>query len=262
LVGAVIWRAVKLALQLHTLRNVGESLSDRIDIAARAGYAGVQFARATDAIDADVASTLDRTGIGVAGAHVGLSRLEDSPAETVERYASVGCDQFVVPSYDEAAFQTRSDAEAAGQHLSAVADGLTDHGASLHYHNHAFEFPSLDGEEGDRAGETTGFDAFAAAADGVGLEIDTGLAHHGGADPVALLERYAERVDLVHFTDSRRGSEETLHVDVDDGEVDVEACVQAASDANVEWLIFEHGLSDDPIASIERAFERLDPLVG
>ncbi|MEF8850972.1 MAG: TIM barrel protein [Haloarculaceae archaeon] len=113
--------------------------------------------------------------------------------------------------------------------------------------------------------DRTGLDAAGAHVDlanieadpeGVGLEVDVGLASHAGGDPVALLERYGDRTTLVHLTDSRAESdddEDTRHVDLSEGEVDLAGCIDAAADAGVAWLLFEHGLSDDPVASMERA---------
>ena len=244
---------MRLAVQLYTLRNLDESLPETIERLGDTPYEGVQFAGLGGASPDDLAAALDRANLDVAGAHVDLEEMEDRRERTLEAYDAVDCDQLVVPSYEREAFETREGAEAAGERLAGVTDRLEPAGVDLHYHNHTFEFTEI--------GEETAFDAFAAAAGGVGLEIDTGLASHAGVDPVALLERYADRVSLVHLTDSRPGSEETLHVDLGTGTVDIEACVDAAREAGAEWLIFEHGLTDHPLDSVADAAERLDQLL-
>jgi sugar phosphate isomerase/epimerase len=245
---------VRLGVQLYTLRDCEQSFPELVDRIAEAGYDGVQFADGFHSLDDDVATVLDDAGLDVAGAHIGLEDVEDDLA-SFEPYWENGCTEFVVPSYDDEAFQSREGAEEAGQRLAALADDLADDGLGVHYHNHTFEFTPLGG------GETT-FDAFAEAAEGVRLEIDTGLANHGGEDPVALLERYGDRVDLVHFTDSRPDDDDAPHADIGTGCVDVEGCIAAAEAAGAEWTIFEHGLTDNPIASMNAAARTLRPLLS
>lgn len=235
-------------LQLYTLREYGDSVVDRIERVAETSYEGVQVSGLGDDDPAAVADALDRTGLDAAGAHVGLADIEADPDGVVDTYATFGCRDLVVPAYDREAFETEATAAEAGRRLAVAADRLADLDARLHYHNHTFEFTPTDGR--------TAFDAFVDAADGVAVETDVGLASHGGVDPVALLERYGDRTTLVHLTDSRVESdddEDTRHVDLGEGDVDLARCVDAAADAGVEWLLFEHGLSDHPVASMEGA---------
>lgn len=240
---------MRLGIQLYTLRNLDESLPETIERVGDTPFEGVQLSGFGDSTPAEVASALAAADLDVAGAHVGINEIRDDYAETLATYGELGCDEFVVPSYDSEAFESESAAREAGRDVASVADRLAADGVMLHYHNHTFEFTPLD--------DGTAFDAFADAAAGVGLEIDTGLANHGGADPVALLERYGDRVSLVHLTDSRPGSMDTRHMDLGTGDVDLEACVDACAEADVDWLIFEHGLTDDPIQSMETAADAL-----
>lgn len=236
---------MRSGLQLYTLREHSDSVVDLIELVGETDFEGVQFADLGDDDPSEVAAALEQTGLDVAGAHVSLDEMENSLDEIVDTYAAVGCDELVVPSYDREAFETGAEARRAGRHLSTVADRLAPTDTGLHYHNHTFEFrPTGDG---------TAYDAFADAAGGVGLEIDVGLASHGGIDPVALLERYGDRVTFVHLTDSLAGSDDTLHVDLGEGEVDLGRCVDVAENAGVDWLIFEHGLTDDPESSMFQA---------
>jgi len=244
---------MRLGLQLYTLRNLDGPLAETIERVGATRYEGVQFSRVGDADVDALAAALETAELATAGAHVDLDALVDDPAAVLDSYRTLDCQELVVPSYDEAAFETAAGARDAGARLAELAERLVGDGVGLHYHNHTFEFGDVDG---GRA-----YDAFAEAADGVGLEVDTGLANHAGEDPVALLERYGDRVSLVHLTDSRPDDPDALHVDIGEGTVDVEACVDAAADAGADWLLFEHGLTDDPLGSIERAADHLAPLL-
>lgn len=236
------------AVQLYTLR--GESLESAIERVGEAGFDGVEFAGLEDREPSDIAKLLDAHDLAVAGAHVSIDDLEADPGEILETYGDLGCDRFVVPSYDPAAFESREGVGQAADRLSTLADRFESKGATVHYHNHTFEFDPLDGG--------TAFDLLAEATDDrVGLEIDTGLAAHAGVDPLDLIERHADRLSLLHLTDTRSGSPETHHVEYGNGKVDLEACLEAGREAGAEWVVAEHGTSDDPPATVDRFAEVL-----
>lgn len=246
---------MQIGVQLYTLRNLDESLPETIRRVAELPFDGVQFAGFGDASPEALRDVLDETGLETAGAHVGIGEIEDDTGSVVSEYRTVGCSELVVPSYDSEAFDSADGAREAGRRVAAAGDRLADDDMGIHYHNHTFEFTSIDG--------ATAFDAFADAATGVGLEIDTGLANHAGVDPVDLLERYGDRVTLVHLTDSDPSQTEvdTRHMDLGTGQVDLEGCVEAARAGAAEWLLFEHGLTDDPVASVEGAADVMTELV-
>lgn len=230
------------AIQLFTLREVDESLADLLGRVGEAGYAGVEFAGLGGASPAEVATALDRAEVEAVGAHVAAADVEDDYEAVLETYRALDCDRLVVPSYAREAFESADGAREAGERLAALADRLADDGASLHYHNHTFEFTPVGGR--------TAFDVFLEHADGVGVEIDTGLATHAGADPLALLERYGDRVELLHLTDTRSASRTTVHVELGAGEVDLRAAVEGAAGAGAEWVVYEHGRTTDPLESL------------
>lgn len=246
---------VRTALQLHTLRPLDEPADRKLDMAVEAGYEGVQFtpdfAHTTPENLAEEVASRD---LEVAGCHIDRELLEAEYDDTLESYRTLGTTDLVVSSYDPDAFESESGIADAASHLGGLADRLAGDGFALHYHNHYFEFADLD--------DRTGYEAFADASEGsIHLEVDTGLAYHGGADPAALIERYADRIDLVHLTDTIPGSNETAHTELGEGEVDLQACVDAVVDADVEWLIYENGRTDDPAASIVDAAETIEALL-
>ena len=243
----------RLGVQLHTLRTLEEPLPDTLARVADTAFEGVEFAALDETSPSKLRETLADLGLANVGGHVGFDRFADEYDEIVETYDALGCDRLLIPTFDGALFETEAGArEAAGQ-LSSLADRLADDGFDLGYHNHSFEFTQL--------GTRTAFDAFVDALDGVDLELDIGLATHAGADPLELLERYGDRAPLIHVTDTVPGSRETLHVDLGEGVVDIDACVERAVENEAEWLVFEQGLTNDPMRSVEQAADRLSGLL-
>jgi sugar phosphate isomerase/epimerase len=80
---------------------------------------------------------------------------------------------------------------------NAAAEKLRDAGIRLYYHNHHIEFAKYGGRYL--------LDIIADRAPAMGLEIDVHWVQRGGLDPVRTLEKYGERVAMVHLKDYRIG---------------------------------------------------------
>lgn len=239
---------MRTAVQLYTLRDVDATLVELPELVAAAGFDGVEFAGLDDPDPVAVAEALDAAALDVAGAHVDVDRVEADLDAVAGTYRSLGCDTIVVPRLDEACFADEAAVDATARRLSNLAVRVEEHGLRLLYHNHDHEFVRLD--------ELTAFERLVdATSDRVGFELDVGWAAIAGHDPVDLVERFGDRIPVVHLKDVDAESGEP--VDLGEGDVDVDGCVRAARGADVEWLVFEHDRPTDPVASMEAAAERL-----
>ncbi|WP_331233042.1 sugar phosphate isomerase/epimerase family protein [Natronorarus salvus] len=237
---------MRTAINLYTLRSVEAPSSEILHSIASAGYAGVEFAGLSD--PETVADALEGTDLAVAGAHVPIDDLENEFEATVERYRTIGCRDLVVPYLPEEAFASEDAVTRTAARLDALADRASDEGFSFHYHNHDHEFTDL--------GTETGFEAFCDRSERVGIELDSGWAVAAGADPVALLERYADRVRLVHAKDVERGS--GTPVELGEGDLPLEGVLAEADRSRVEWAVYEHDEPTDPIESMRHGVGLLD----
>lgn len=245
---------VRTAIQLHTLRDIDESIPDVVRRVGETTFDGVEFYDGQ--LDAfEERATLNRTtdalesgGLAAAAFHVGIDRLESETEDVLAVCRELDCSRLVVPTYDGDAFTTVEAIEEAADRLAAVAAGLAEDDVELLYHNHTFEFDEVDGD--------VAFDRFAdGAGDRFGFEPDVGLATHAGYDALDLLEIVSDRAPLVHLTDTDPDDPDALHADPGEGVVDLEACADAASANGVEWLVCENGVSTDQIATLERGSE-------
>jgi sugar phosphate isomerase/epimerase len=78
-----------------------------------------------------------------------------------------------------------------------MAQRLAAQGIGLYYHNHHIEFAKYDGR--------FLLDVNADRAPSMGLEIDVHWVQRGGLDPVRTLQKYGDRVAMVHLKDYRIG---------------------------------------------------------
>lgn len=237
------------AIQLYTLRALDEPLDELLARVGDAGFEGVEYANRIGDADADAVRTaLDQTGLESVAAHVGIDDLEDDPDDTVEFYRSLGCDHLVVPWLDPECFETEAAVAETADRLMAAAETVDDHGMALSYHNHDHEFAEVNGRPA--------FEHLAEATqEPLGFELDCGWTAVAGVDPTAVLDRWGDRVTLVHISDADESGSPT---EVGDGVLDVAVCAAAAREHDVEWAIYEHDDPDDQMESVVHGADVLE----
>lgn len=238
---------MRTAIQLYTLRDLGDSLPELLARVGETDFDGVEFAGLGETEPTAVNNALDDTGLAIAGAHVGIDSLTESFEETVSRYRQVNCETVVVPYLDEIHFETREAVERTARELDALAGRLADEGISLHYHNHDHEFVDVDGH--------TAFDVLTERTTQVKFELDIGWVAAAGYDPVTLIDELGERISLIHVKDVQLEIREP--VELGEGDVDIRGCVEAARRADVEWLVYEHDRPSSPLKSLEHGSSHL-----
>lgn len=244
----------KTAINLYSVRELDASTSEVIERVADAGYDGVQFAGADSPLHADpdeLAATLDVCGLEVTPPHVAIDRLGDEFETVREAYAPLGIDGVVVPWLDPDHFESAAAVDETAARLDDLGDELSAAGWDLYYHNHDHEYADI--------GDEWAFDRFVDST-GVGIELDVGWALAAGDDPAERLRQLEGRVRTVHMKDMDVGGTEPAFAELGEGDVGVQACVEAAADAGAEWLVYEHDDPDDPASSLEHGAAFLNAL--
>ncbi len=246
----------RIAVQLYTLRSLDEPLPTILDRVGDAGYDGVEFAyRVREASPEAVRDALDRNGLASAAAHVTIEALESEYDAVVDRYDRLDCHTLVVPWMDPDRFETIDRIDAVADRLNALVEAFDDDGFTLAYHHHDHEFVAVEG------GRSTAMDELLGRTDDrLGFELDLGWAAVGGADPAALLDRYADRISHVHVSDADVDAGEPVALGA--GDLDVPRLIDAGRRADVDWWVYEHDDPDDPIASMTDGIEVLRRHVG
>jgi len=237
---------VEVGIQLYTFRRTEDPLGTILERVEAAGYDGIELTRDIDGTPLPtIRETVERSELSLAGAHVGLDLLRKEGDWTAEMYRRLGCENIVLSGLRPERFLSKPTVDTVVDHLLAIAATLEQHGIDLHYHNHDHEFNRLNGE--------TGYDRLAARSGRFGLELDTGTAAAAGADPIRLLREFGDAISRVHVTDVRGSTPAELG----EGTVDVPGCLDAAREADCEWLVYEHHDPDDPYESLAHGIEYL-----
>ena len=183
-----------IGLELYSVREAfQEDPAGTLKAVAAMGYAGVEFAGAPVASGAELRALLRDAGLVCCGWHTPWAAVqEDRLEETIALNAAVGNRFVIVPGIPRQLTTSRADWLKLAGFFNDLARTLAPHGMVTGYHNHHLEFQELDGEPpwDTLIGNTDG---------GVVMQLDLGNAARGGADVVAVLERYPGRARSVHL---------------------------------------------------------------
>jgi sugar phosphate isomerase/epimerase len=152
-------------------------------------------------------------------------------------------------------FATEAQWIAYAEYLNELGEQARKAGQTLMVHNHNWEFQRV-------FGDRTAFDILMEHTDprNVVFQLDLYWSTFGGADPVELLERYGNRIQLFHVKDMR-GSDRRIEI-VGEGIIDFPE-IFAASKGPVRYYVVEHDprFGDptfDPFEAAEKGFDYLD----
>lgn len=246
---------MKTGVNVYSFRELEEPVAETTDRIVEAGYDGIQYAGDIDALDESLAATLDEGGVEAIPFHVGADVLETEFDAVVETCEVLDASGVVVPWAGPEVFESRATVEEFADSLAALDDRLDAEGLELHFHNHHREFEPLpDG--------ALGVEIIAERTD-ASFELDVGWVHAAGEAPAEWLRRLEGRCSLVHMKDVRVEPWEgnpARPVEIGTGDVDFQACAEAASEVGVEWLTYEHDIPEDPLESLAAGIEYLRAL--
>ncbi len=246
----------KLGVQLYSVRDdAAKDLAGVLKSIRAMGYDGVDFAGYYGHNAETIAAMLADTGLGVAGAHVGIDTLlGDELERSIEFHKSIGNKYLVVPglppAYTESAEAWRRTADL----LNEIAERLAPHGMLTGYHNHMTEWNPLDGEIPWRL-------LMERTRPEVIMQFDTGNALAGGVDPVAEMRHCAPRAVTVHIKEHALSGQPAM---IGQGDVQWGPVLDAIDEAGVcEWLTIEQeSYCGSPMKSIEGSLQGLKQLLA
>ena len=220
-----------VALQLYTLRDAAangyEAVVRRV---ADMGYAGVEPAGFPGTTAAAAAKLYQSLGLQVAGIHFGLPTAEKK-GELLDLLGTLGTKRFGCAYLPPENFATVDAVKKVCDQLNSAAQFATENGLNFYYHNHWFEYKTLD--DGQKVHKLL----LQHLDPAVELEIDTYWVKTGGEDPTTVVKEVGNRATLLHIKDGPADNKDSNMVAVGDGTLDWHSIIPAAKSA--EWLIVE-----------------------
>ena len=239
-----------ISYQLYSSRNFPD-LPRQAAMVAKLGIRhvepfGGQFADA-DALKA----VLDGNGLSAPTAHIGAPAWRGEFDTIAAKLKTLGVQVAIMPAVPpDERVGDRDHWQAIGRELSGYAKRLKDHGLRFGWHNHAFEFARLpDG--------SLPLDWILADDPDLLLQMDIAWATRGGADPIALMDKYRDRIVSFHVKDlapEGENADEDGWADAGHGTMDWGSLVPAMRRTPAEVWVLEHDNPSDDARFASRAF--------
>ncbi len=253
--------AQEVGLQLYSLRNQFKTdVPGTLKIINEWGITKIEGGGTYGLPMDEFQDLLEQYNLDVVSVGAGFEDLEKNPQKVIENAKAFGATYVMcgsVPHDDN-----KWDLEET-QHATAVFNTsgkmLKENGITLAYHPHGYEFrPYKNG---------TLFDYMAENAEHFTFELDVYWAHHGGADPLALMKKYPSKFTLMHLKDMENGikgnntGEEDVETNVvlGQGQVDIAGTVAEAKKLGIEFMFIEDE-SSRVVEQVPQSLEYLNSL--
>lgn len=242
-------RAFKeLGLQLYTLRHLFEQdYSGTLERVAAIGYKDLEFAGYFDHKPSEVKSFMNSLGLSSHSTHVRLDAIRDNFEQAMETATIMGQTNLILPWIAPELRNLESYRELADL-LNVRGEQAKKAGFRLAYHNHDFEFETIDG--------TVPYDLLLERTDPehVFMEIDLFWVHKAGRDSIEYFKKAPGRFISCHVKDSTADGTMTA---VGNGIINFQEIFQHAGEAGLKRFYVEHDNAPDPYGSISASFKHL-----
>lgn len=269
-----------VAVQLYSVRDEMEKdFYGTIQQMKDLGYDGVEFAGLFGEDPEKIKAFCEEIGIVPISAHVPYYDMLENPEAVLSDYAKIGCKYVVVPYLTEECRPGTDGFAATVEGIRKIGESAKALGLQLLYHNHDFEFVTIDGE--------FALDVLysSVSEDLLKTEIDTCWVNVAGVNPAEYVEKYSGRSPVVHLKDFKKSGDKLgkLYdlIGIDDeagqeeeedafsfmpvgyGVQDIPAILAACENAGAQWVVIEQdspAKGDTPLNSVKLSREYLKTL--
>jgi len=247
-------KSIPLGVQLYSVRTeCQKDFPKTLEAIAQIGYDGVEFAGYYDYEAKEIKQLLDDNALKCCGSHTQLDELsEDNFEATMEFNQTIGNSYVIVPWLPEEKRQSVDDWKKLAEFFTEFAEKVKPYGMRIGYHNHGFEFQSMDGQ--------IPWDIFAVSTQNdVILQLDTGNCAHGGGDAYATLKRYPGRAVTIHLKEYSENNPDAILGEGDLPWQDIFTFCE--TEGGTEWYIIEEEKEIyPPIETIQKCYENFKAL--
>ncbi len=233
----------EFSLQLYSLRHL--PLQQQLEVAAAAGYTGVEFYTYEDWPPAVLRQRLAALHLRATGSHIGWQLLSTDLDGCVRYCVEAGIETAACPGCE---LTDRDSAMRQAAFLETCAERFAAEGIPFAYHNHAHEFA--------KAGDDTFLDILLSQTSRLGSELDVYWAAYAGVDPLSFMKKYPGRFPLLHFKEL---GDDRKNVELGRGCLDFVALTAAGNAQGTRAFIVEQEeYTLDPVESVrvDAAFMR------
>lgn len=248
----------RIGAQLYTCHNYCQNANDLDDTIRRVkeiGYKTVQISGIGREITGEqVRKSAEKWGVEVVCTHRDFEEFTQQFDETVKFHKDIGCNIAGIGSMP---FEARESEEALFEFIKTIDDisaRLKNEGIMFGYHNHSFEFKKYNGKTMlEHILDNTNSNCK--------LIYDVYWAAHAGINPIKVMEKYADRIVVMHYKDKKvfEGNDSDI-CEIGEGFLDWDEIIEATERLGIEWAMVEQDrnwIDGDPFKSLEVSYKFL-----
>ncbi len=226
-----------LGIQLYTLRDFcqdSENFDSILSYLSSLGVTDVQIS-AIGPIEADIQKKiLDKYNMKVCVTHKPLDRYINDTEALIEEHKIIDCYALGLGAAPQEARDTKEAVDAFIEKVNIFSEKLKENGMTFNYHNHDFEFKTMDNGVTmiDYLIENTDSELFH-------FIPDVAWIHYAGASPVEYLKKMKGRVKVCHFKDYDIIDGERKFCTLGEGRVNLKECYEACKELGIPYIMYE-----------------------
>ena len=268
--------AISVAVQAYSVREDAKAdLRGTLEKIKAMGYAGVELAGLHGNEPAEVKKMCEEIGLVPVSAHVPYLDLVNDTEGVLAQYVTIGC-KFVAVPYLNTEYRPGTDLfPEVIENIKKIGKCAKEMGIQLVYHNHDFEFVTVDGKYGlDVLYEEV-------PAEYLETELDTCWVNVGGEVPADYLRKYNGRARIVHLKDFNGEKSDDMYEligiekkapsrpknfefrPVGSGVQNFPAILEACEEIGTEWVVVEQdnpSMGLTPLECIEKSRKYLESI--
>lgn len=245
-----------LGIQIYTVRELTKTQAEADKTVAelkRIGYGFIQLAGDVSSISRDAAAAR-KCGMPVIGMLTDISTCKEHGGELIDIAKQTGARDIGISG----SARSESEARTLANEANAFAREVRESDLSFSYHNHSHEFLRTECSRTVMDILLEGFDK-----ELVDLMPDIYWLQHGGVDVRDFIERYAERIKLLHLKDMKRVADGVTFAEVGCGNLNMRGIISTAINVGIRNFIVEQDICDkNPLISAKASFENAKELLG
>ncbi|WNB91218.1 sugar phosphate isomerase/epimerase [Bacillus sp. NEB1478] len=249
---------LKIGLQLYSIHSEAEqNFLDTLENVRNMGYDSVQFAGLFGISAKEVKKVLDSTGLTAAGAHIPFDQfLGEAFKRQMDDQLVLENDLMIMPYLTEEQRKSLDDYKRAADILNEAGFRSKEFGIKVAYHNHDFEFYTLENK--------MPFELIFTETDPelVKMELDTYWAKYAGLEPAELLKAYKNRCVSFHIKDMKQKGDEKSTTIAGEGVLDIKGFLNLADEQKVEYVVIEQEhFEGNPLLEVEKGVQNVKGLL-
>ena len=257
----------QIGIQLYTLRKeINRDLKGTINAVAEAGYKQVEPYGFPSAQSIEMIKEARKCGMKVNSSHFDWNSVLHPEFKGVLPFKEIlslagkhKLSHLVIPYLAEGDRRNLDSYKKVSETLNQAAELSSSANIQLAYHNHAFEFKTMDNGK-------SGYDIFMENfSSKMAFEMDVFWVKLGGRNPVGMIKELKGRISQLHLKDLKKKSiipnfgkvKPDTFDEIGDGMIKMEPIMRIAQKSGVQHCHVEQDQSPDAIASIKKSIQYL-----